>query len=152
MFCHFSASEDALRLREQNSGSPACRKTPVSSWRSSAEGVQIYESKPNSSGAYEWTLKAPEAELKSLAGEVIGKHYGGPSWSLNDGSQLVGSLPPLKAVSAPEGRKYPLVVSGGQVQVRSRVFEQNRLCGPDRDLGRRRSRGNAQKLRRIPPE
>ena len=31
-----------------------------------AEGVQIYESKPNSTGAYEWALKAPEAELKSL--------------------------------------------------------------------------------------
>src|ERR1700732_4693239 len=76
------------------------------------EGVQIYESKPNSTGAYEWTLKAPEAELKSLTGEVLGKHYGGPTWSLNDGSQLVGSLPPLKTVSAPDGRSIPwLLVS-----------------------------------------
>ena len=72
-----------------------------------AEGVQIYESKPGSTGAYEWALKAPEAELKSLSGEVLGKHYGGPAWSLNDGSQLVGSLPPIKAVSAPDGRNIP---------------------------------------------
>jgi hypothetical protein len=71
------------------------------------EGVQIYESKPNSTGAYEWALKAPEAELKGLTGEVLGKHYGGPTWSLNDGSQLVGSLPPLKTVSAPDGRNIP---------------------------------------------
>lgn len=66
-----------------------------------AEGVQIYESRTNSAGSYEWVLKAPEAELKSLTGEVLGKHFEGPTWSLNDGSELMGSLPPLKAVSAP---------------------------------------------------
>jgi Protein of unknown function (DUF3455) len=68
------------------------------------DGVQIYESKPNATGAYQWVLKAPEAELKSLSGDVLGKHFGGPTWSLNDGSQLVGSLPPVKALSAPDGR------------------------------------------------
>jgi len=72
-----------------------------------AEGVQIYESKPNSTGTYQWALKAPEAELKSLKGELLGKHYGGPSWSLNDGSQLVGNSPPLKAVSAPDPGNIP---------------------------------------------
>jgi hypothetical protein len=72
-----------------------------------AEGVQVYESKVNSAGAFEWTLKAPEAQLKSLSGEVLGKHYGGPTWSLNDGSQLVGNLPPLKTVIAPDGRNIP---------------------------------------------
>jgi hypothetical protein len=72
-----------------------------------ADGVQIYESKSTSSGAYAWTLKAPEAELQSLSGEVLGKHYGGPTWSLKDGSQVVGSLPPLKATNDPEGRNIP---------------------------------------------
>ena len=72
-----------------------------------AEGVQIFEPKRNATGAYEWALKAPEAELKSLSGEVLGKHYAGPSWSLNDGSQLTGSLPPVKAVSAPEAGNIP---------------------------------------------
>jgi hypothetical protein len=72
-----------------------------------AEGVQIYEAKQNAAGTYEWALKAPEAELKSLSGEVLGKHYGGPSWSLHDGSQLVGSMPPVKAVSAPEAGNIP---------------------------------------------
>ena len=71
------------------------------------EGVQIYESKPNSGGAYEWALKAPEAELKSMTGDVLGKHYRGPAWSLNDGSQLVGNLPPLKAIKAPEEGNIP---------------------------------------------
>jgi hypothetical protein len=66
-----------------------------------SEGVQIYESKPNPSGGIQWSLKAPEAELKSASGEVLGKHTGGPSWTLNDGSGIVGSLPPLKNVAAP---------------------------------------------------
>ena len=64
-----------------------------------AEGVQIYESKPNPSGGFQWSLKAPEAELKSVSGQVLGKHGAGPSWSLSDGSSIVGSLPPLKSVA-----------------------------------------------------
>jgi Protein of unknown function (DUF3455) len=69
-----------------------------------AEGVQIYESKVKADGVYEWTLKAPEAQLKNLSGEVLGKHFGGPAWSLNDGSQLIGNLPPLETVISPDGR------------------------------------------------
>jgi hypothetical protein len=71
------------------------------------EGVQIYESKADPAGGYKWMLKAPEAELRGLAGEVLGKHFGGPAWSLQDGSELVGSLPPLKAVSAPNQQDIP---------------------------------------------
>jgi Protein of unknown function (DUF3455) len=63
-----------------------------------AEGAQIYESKPKADGGLQWSLKAPEAELKSAAGQVIGKHGAGPSWTFNDGSSIVGSLPPLKNV------------------------------------------------------
>jgi hypothetical protein len=44
-----------------------------------AEGVQIYESKPNPGGGFQWSLKAPEAQLKSASGEVLGKHGAGPS-------------------------------------------------------------------------
>jgi hypothetical protein len=43
------------------------------------EGVQIYESKLNSMGTFEWALKAPEAALKNLDGEVLGKT--GANWS-----------------------------------------------------------------------
>jgi hypothetical protein len=81
-----------------------------------AEGVQIYESKANPTGSYEWALKAPEAQLKSLSGEVLGKHFGGPAWALNDGSQIVGSLPPLQTVKATDGRSIPWLL----VAVKSR--------------------------------
>ena len=36
-----------------------------------AEGVQIYESKRSPAGGFQWSLKAPEAELKSTSGEVL---------------------------------------------------------------------------------
>jgi Protein of unknown function (DUF3455) len=74
-----------------------------------AEGVQIYESKPNSGGGFHWSLKAPEAQLKSASGEVLGKHGAGPSWTLNDGSSIVGVLPPLKAVAAPGSIPWLLI-------------------------------------------
>jgi hypothetical protein len=65
-----------------------------------ADGFQIYESKPNTNGGgFQWSLKAPDAELKNLSGEILGKHGAGPSWTLNDGSSIVGSVPPLKNVT-----------------------------------------------------
>ena len=73
------------------------------------DGVQIYESKPNSSGSFQWSLKAPEAELKSLNGEILGKHEAGPSWTLNDGSSIVGSVPALKNLAASAGIPWLLV-------------------------------------------
>jgi hypothetical protein len=65
-------------------------------WAAIAEGVQIYEAKANPAGGYQWTLKMPEAELKDLSGQLVGKHFAGPGWSANDGSEVVGAMPPLK--------------------------------------------------------
>jgi len=74
-----------------------------------ADGVQIYESKPNPAGGFQWSLKAPEAELKNLSGEVLGKHGAGPSWTLNDGSSIVGSVPALKNLAAPKSIPWLLI-------------------------------------------
>jgi hypothetical protein len=65
-------------------------------WAVVGEGVQIYEAKPNPAGGYKWTFKGPEAELKDLTGKLVGKHFAGPGWSANDGSEIEGALPPLK--------------------------------------------------------
>jgi len=74
-----------------------------------AEGIQIYESKPDPAGGFQWSLKAPEAELKSTSGEVLGKHGAGPSWTLNNGSVIIGTLPPLKSVVVPGSIPWLLV-------------------------------------------
>jgi hypothetical protein len=57
-------------------------------------GVQIYAcmAAKDDPIRYTWTLKAPEARLRSESGKPLGKHYGGPTWEALDGSNVVGEL------------------------------------------------------------
>jgi hypothetical protein len=59
-----------------------------------ANGVQIYEcvSKPSQPSIFEWVFRVPEAPLFDRSGNVIGTHYGGPTWKSADGSTVVGEL------------------------------------------------------------
>ena len=70
-----------------------------------ATGFQIYVCRPDADGKPAWTLKAPEAELFDEQGNVIGKHFGGPTWQLNDGSQITGKL--VAKVDAPDATAIP---------------------------------------------
>lgn len=53
-----------------------------------------------SEAAFEWTLKAPEADLLDAEGRVIGRHFAGPTWRWMDGSEVQGRL--KARVDAPE--------------------------------------------------
>lgn len=55
-----------------------------------ASGVQIYTCQADAAGKYNWTLKAPEAELKDRKDKVVGQHFAGPTWKLKDGSEVTG--------------------------------------------------------------
>jgi len=46
----------------------------------------------DASGNPAWVLKRPQAELRDAQGSVIGTHYSGPTWKLNDGSELTGKV------------------------------------------------------------
>jgi len=70
-----------------------------------ATGFQIYVCRPDADGKPAWTLKAPEAELFDEQGNVIGKHFGGPTWQLNDGSQVTGKM--VAKVDAPDAQAIP---------------------------------------------
>jgi hypothetical protein len=52
-----------------------------------------------------WELTAPDANLLNQAGSVIGRHFAGPTWQLNDGSwvkgRAVGKQFALDATSVP---------------------------------------------------
>ena len=63
-----------------------------------AEGDQIYECKAGADGKLVWTFREPKATLIA-DGKIVGKHYAGPSWELNDGSAVVG-----KAVANAPGK------------------------------------------------
>jgi hypothetical protein len=98
-FCHSLMAQGFLPLPENSAIVLAV----------AGDGVQIYESKSNPCGGFHWSLKAPEADLKGLSGEIVGKHGAGPSWTMNDGSSIVGNLPPLEALVTSKGVPWLLV-------------------------------------------
>ena len=51
-----------------------------------------------------WTLKAPDAKLLNQEGSVIGRHFAGPTWQLNDGSSVKGKV---LAKVAPDATTVP---------------------------------------------
>ena len=55
-----------------------------------ASGSQIYTCQTGADGKFAWTLKGPDAELKDQEGKIIGSHFAGPTWKLNDGSEATG--------------------------------------------------------------
>ncbi|MFZ0306114.1 MAG: DUF3455 domain-containing protein [Terracidiphilus sp.] len=55
------------------------------------DGVQIYTC-ASTPAATKWMLKAPDAKLLDASGRSIGSHFAGPTWKLNDGSQVQGEL------------------------------------------------------------
>jgi hypothetical protein len=54
------------------------------------EGVQIYACTKDTD--WMWKLKAPDATLFDQHGKAIGKHFAGPTWRLNDGSEVQGTV------------------------------------------------------------
>jgi hypothetical protein len=70
-----------------------------------ASGSQIYSCQTAADGKFNWTLKAPEAELADQAGKVIGAHFAGPTWRYEDGSEVTGKA--VGNVSSPETDSIP---------------------------------------------
>lgn len=72
-----------------------------------AKGVQIYECRPVAGEAdkYEWTFKAPDAELFDAEGKLVGKHYAGPTWELTGVGKVVGKV--KAKADAPDGKGIP---------------------------------------------
>jgi hypothetical protein len=63
-------------------------------------GFQIYTCTPAG-----WVFIAPEAVLYDQQGNVIGKHFAGPTWQHNDGSQIIAKL--AAKVDAPDPTAIP---------------------------------------------
>ena len=50
-------------------------------------------------------MKAPEAELHDQQGAIIGRHYAGPTWKDNDGSEVTGKA--AAKVDSPDPDSIP---------------------------------------------
>jgi len=72
-----------------------------------AKGVQIYDCMATAAdpGKFDWSFKAPEADLTDENGQKIANHYGGPTWEANDGSKVIGEV--LKKADAPRPGAVP---------------------------------------------
>ncbi len=70
-----------------------------------ARGYQVYVSQRDNDGKMSWVLKGPLAELFDAKGDVLGAHYAGPTWKLNDGSEVKGKM--LEKANAPESEAIP---------------------------------------------
>jgi hypothetical protein len=78
-----------------------------------ALGSQIYICQPASDGQPTWVLKAPDAKLRNQQGTMVGRHYGGPTWKDNDGSEVTGKA--VAKVDSPDPASIPwlLVIASG---------------------------------------
>jgi len=72
-----------------------------------ATGDQIYvcQAGPAPVQKLGWILKAPEAQLSDVENKVIAKHYAGPTWKHNDGSEVVGKA--AARLDSPEANAIP---------------------------------------------
>jgi hypothetical protein len=73
--------------------------------RAHASGAQIYLCQAGADGKLQWTLKAPEAELRNDHGVLIGKHYAGPTWKHQDGSEVIGKV--VTRADSPDSASIP---------------------------------------------
>jgi hypothetical protein len=68
--------------------------------KAKGEGVQVYGCVNGS-----WILQAPAADLLDDQRRVIGRHYDGPTWRLNDGSLVEGAV--VSKQVSPEATSIP---------------------------------------------
>ena len=70
-----------------------------------ASGFQVYVCRADAEGKPAWTLKAPDAQLFDQQGNVIGKHFAGPTWQHNDGSEITAKM--AAKIDAPDAGAIP---------------------------------------------
>ncbi|VVM07048.1 DUF3455 domain-containing protein [Methylacidimicrobium tartarophylax] len=66
-------------------------------WTAHASGFQVYKAQASvqSQASFKWVFLEPDATLQDSAGATVGRHFRGPCWEAEDGSRIVGLLPPL---------------------------------------------------------
>jgi hypothetical protein len=95
--CTFGTVTHAARKKITAPRTPAAITPPAGNAAflvGHATGVQIYgcKAKGDDPSKFEWSFKAPEADLTDDHGKKIAKHYTGPTWEASDGSKVIGEL------------------------------------------------------------
>jgi FtsP/CotA-like multicopper oxidase with cupredoxin domain len=89
-----------------------------------ASGVQIYDCRPAKGDPtrFEWTLRAPEADLSDRTGKAVGKHYAGPTWEAKDGSKVIGEV--IARDSGPDPAAIPWLLLRATSATGTGIFAQ----------------------------
>ena len=74
-------------------------------WQVHGVGDQVYSCNGGADDVYAWALKAPDARLLSAKGELLGRHFAGPSWEAKDGSLVQAKA--AANVPAPDPESIP---------------------------------------------
>jgi Protein of unknown function (DUF3455) len=75
-----------------------------------ATGSQIYVCTAGSDGKPQWTLKAPDADLRDAqGGAAVIHHSAGPTWSHRDGSAVIGKATAKAPAPNPDSIPWLLV-------------------------------------------
>jgi hypothetical protein len=98
-----------------------------------AEGVQIYLCDVGPDEKKAWLLKMPEAALFDDRGREIGRHFAGPAWRHNDGSQIIGKIVARTASPASDAIPWLLLTvidrSGSGILGRVTTIQRLNTCG-----------------------
>jgi len=72
-----------------------------------ATGDQVYVCKagPDPDQKLAWILKEPNAQLFDAQNKVIARHYAGPTWKHDDGSEVVGKI--TARLDSPDANSVP---------------------------------------------
>ncbi|NMG76225.1 DUF3455 domain-containing protein [Aromatoleum diolicum] len=117
---------------------PESLRTPAAeilTLETAARGVQIYQcsARQDEPTRFEWTFKAPEADLFDTTGRKIGKHYAGPTWESDDGSKVVGVLKARD--NGPDADAIPWLLLGAKSTAGSGVFSRTTSIQRVRTVG-----------------
>lgn len=82
----------------------------VETVRAYAQGFQVYTAvpRPEDSSQLQWVLKAPDATLYNHGGQLLGWHYGGPTWEARNGSKVIGAR--VSSAPSPNPDSIPLLL------------------------------------------
>ena len=98
---------------------PSGQFTPL---QLAAEGVQIYtcQATADTPSAFSWVFRAPEATLHTAQGELVGRHYAGPTWEGLDGSLVMGAA--SASADSPDPEAIPWLLLEARSSAGSGVF------------------------------
>jgi hypothetical protein len=79
-------------------GAASAAPLPVQEY--TGRGTQVYRCEANGA-ATSWQLLGPDAHMYDAGGKIVARHFYGPSWQANDGSEIKGKV--LVANTSPKG-------------------------------------------------